>query len=188
MTVQGVNQELANAFKLGQPAGALVSSVEKAGPAAKAGLEPGDIIVKFNDKQIDLPLLVADTKPGTRVAVDVLRDASPKQLEVTVGELKASKVAVAESAAEHARLGLTVRPMTPEERHDLDVTGGVLVENSSGPAATAGIESGDVILAVNGAKVTSPGQFRALTTKAGKSVALLVERDNETMYVAVDIG
>jgi serine protease Do len=190
--VQDVNQNLADAFKLPEPSGALVSSVEKGGPASRAGIEPGDIIVKFNDKKVtsssDLPLLVANTKPGNRVAIDVLRGGSSKQLEVTVGELKSTNLAASKASAEHTGLGLSVRPLTPEEHQDLDVKGGVMVEGSTGPAAMAGIEPGDVILAVNGAKVSNPQQLRTLTAKAGKEFALLVQRENQTMYVPVQIG
>jgi serine protease Do len=193
VTVQQVDQKLANAFRLSQPKGALVSSVEKNGPAAKAGVEPGDIIVKFNDKDVasstDLPLLVASAKPGTEATLGVLRGGTRTRLVATLDKLESSKVASAESAgSEDSRLGLAVRPLTPQERNNLDVAGGVVVEGSSGPAAMAGIEPGDVILGVNGTRVKDPAQLDSLLAKAGKSVALQVQRDNEKLFVGIELG
>ncbi len=193
VTVQEVDQKLANAFKLGLPEGALVNSVEKDGPAAKAGVRPGDVIVKFNDRDIatssDLPLLVASAKPGSQATLEILRGGSREHLNVTLDRLASSEVASADSTGPQAgRLGLAVRPLTPEEKSNLDVSAGVIVENSSGPAAVAGIEPGDVILGVNGTHVTSPQKLRSLVAKAGKSVALQVQRDNEKMFVGIDLG
>ena len=127
VTVQEVDQKLANAFKLGQPEGALVNSVEKDGPAAKAGVRPGDVIVKFNDRDIatssDLPLLVASAKPGSQATLEILRGGSREHLTVTLDRLGSSEVASADSTgAQAGRLGLAVRPLTPQEKSDLDVS------------------------------------------------------------------
>jgi serine protease Do len=192
VTVQEVDQKLADAFKLGQPEGALVNSVEKDGPAAKAGVRPGDVIVKFNDKDIatsDLPLLVASAKPGSQATLEILRGGSREHLTVMLDRLGSSEVASANpTGAQAGRLGLAVRPLTPQEKRDLDVSAGVIVENSSGPAAMAGIEPGDVILGVNGTQVTGPQQLRSLLANAGKSVALQVQRDKEKMFVGIELG
>ena len=193
VTVQEVDQKLANAFKLGQPEGALVNSVEQDGPAAKAGLRPGDVIVKFNDQDIatssDLPLLVSSAKPGSKATLEILRGGSREHLTVMLDRLGSSEVAPADSTGTQAgRLGLAVRPLTAQEKSDLDVSAGVIVQNASGPAAMAGIEPGDVILGVNGTQVTGPQQLRSLLAKSGESVALQVQRDNEKMFVGIDLG
>jgi serine protease Do len=193
VTVQEVNQALAESFGLSKPEGALVSSVEKGGPAEKAGLEPGDVIVRFGDHAIahsaELPSEVADTKPGATVKVEVIRKGATKTLSVTVGEMKDTNVAQNdESGASQGRLGVAVRPLQPEEKRQAGVTGGLLVQNATGPAARAGIQPGDVILSFNGTPVTSVEELRGLVQKAGKNAALLVQRDNSKIFVPVELG
>lgn len=191
--IQDVNQALAESFGLKKTAGALVSSVEKDSPAAKAGIEPGDVIVGYNGNEVgtsaQLPVMVANTKPGEVAKLDVVRKGESKRLEVTVGELKPEKVAAAaDGPANQGRLGVAVRPLTPQERQQAGINGGVVVENSSGAAATAGIQPGDVILSVNNSPVANPEQLRQLVSKAGKRVALLVQREDAKIYVPVELG
>jgi serine protease Do len=191
--IQDVNQALAESFGLKKPAGALVGSVEKDGPAAKAGLMPGDVIVRYNDTEVttssQLPVLVSNTAPGVVARLDVVRKGETKRIVVTVGELKNDKLAVAESAGEaHGRLGVAVRPLSPEEQKQVGVSGGLVVENATGAAATAGIQAGDVILSVNNTPVKNVAQLKELIAKAGKRVALLVQREDAKMYVPVDLG
>ena len=193
VTIQEVNQELANSFGLAQPEGALVSSVEKNSPAAKAGLEPGDIIVSFNGKEIhsssELPPLVAAMTPNTSAKLEVVRHGSHKAFDVTLGELQPATVAAADSGVQpHGRLGLALRPLTPEERRDLDVQNGLAVEQSTGPAAGAGIQAGDVILSINGKPAKSVEQLRSLAAKTGKTVALLVQRNDVRIFIPITIG
>ncbi len=193
VTIQDVNQALADSFGLKQPAGALVSSVEKDSAAAKAGLEPGDVILRYNDKDItsssQLPVLVADTAPGTAAKLEVMRKGETRHIDVTVGELKNAKVASADVAGQdHGRLGVAVRALNPDERKQAGVTGGLVVENATGPAANAGIQPGDMILSLNGTPVKSPEQLKQLVSKAGKHVALLVQRDEAKIFVPVDLG
>ncbi|MCC7487313.1 MAG: DegQ family serine endoprotease [Burkholderiales bacterium] len=193
VTIQDVNQGLADSFGLKKPAGALVSSVQQGSPAARAGIETGDVIVSYGGKAItnsrDLPVLVADTAPGTRTGLDVVRKGQAKRVEVTVGTLKNAKVASAEAEGkEHEPLGLVVRPLEQDERAQAGVTAGVVVEDVTGPAARAGIEPGDVILSLNNSPVTSPAQLRELAQKAGKHVALLVQREDTRIFVPVDHG
>ncbi len=193
VTIQDVNQALADSFGLKKPAGALVSSVEKGGAAAKAGLEPGDVILRYNDKDImsssQLPVLVADTAPGATARLEVMRKGETRHIDVTVGELKNAKVAAADVAGQdHGRLGVAVRALNPDERKQVGVTGGLVVENATGAAANAGIQPGDMILSVNGTPVTSPEQLKQLLSKAGKHVALLVQRDEAKIFVPVDLG
>ena len=193
VTIQNVNQALADSFGLKQPTGALVSSVQKDSPAANAGLEPGDVILSYNDKAItssfELPMLVADTTPGSIARLDVMRNGKTRHVDVIVGTLENAKVASAETAGQkHGRLGLVVRPLNPSEKRQADVSGGLVVEDATGPAANAGIQPGDMILAFDGTPVRSVAQLHELLAKAGKHVALLVERDNAKIYVPVDLG
>ncbi|MBE0625915.1 MAG: Do family serine endopeptidase [Burkholderiales bacterium] len=193
VTIQDVNQALADSFGLKQPAGALVSSVNKDGAAALAGLEPGDVILRYNQKDIanssQLPVLVANTAPGTTATLEVMRNGEMRHIEVTLGASKDAKVAVADVADhDHGRLGVIVRPLNPDERKQADVSGGVVVEDAAGAAANAGIQPGDLILSFNGTPVQSPAQLKQLLAKAGKHVALLVQRDEGRIFVPVDLG
>jgi len=192
VSIQEVNQQLADSFGLKRPGGALVASVEEDGPGAKAGVKVGDVILKFNGHAIssssELPAQVADVKPGSKATLDISRNGSVKEVEVTLGELKGEKVAAADSPdQEHGRLGLAVRPLAPEERQQFGMKG-LVVEEASGPAARAGIQAGDLLLAVNGAPVQSVEQLRSLVAKSGKTMALLIQRDDGKIFVPVDLG
>jgi serine protease Do len=185
VAVQNVNQSLAQSFGLRKPEGALVTSVDGKGPAAKAGIKAGDVILGWNGAPVDesasLPPLVADTAPGQPAKVRIWRDGKEQTLNVTVGTTpdEKDKVASAESPATNSgKLGLVV--------HASD--DGLVVQDASGPAAEAGVQQGDVILAVNNQPVKSVKQLRGVIDKAGKHVALLVQRDDATMYVPIDLG
>jgi serine protease Do len=193
VSVQEVNQSLADSFGLSKPEGALVSAVEKGSPADKAGIEPGDVIVKMNGTPIvessDLPTLVADARPASRARLEIVRKGHTKDVEVTIGTLKEAKIAGnAGGQAEKGGLGLAVRPLDPEEQQQVGVQGGLLVEDVAGPAAQAGIQPGDVILQVNGTPVHSVEQLRSLAARSGKHLALLVQREDARIFVPVDIG
>lgn len=193
VSVQEVNQALANSFGLPKAEGALVGSVDKGGPAAKGGLETGDVILRFNGQQIDrsadLPEFVADSKPGTIANIDVVRNGKPKSLAIKVGEMEVSKLAANTAAGgAQGRLGLAVRPLSPDERQQAGVIGGLVVGEASGPSALAGIQAGDVILSVNGTAVSSAEQLRQLSNKAGKNIALLVQRDGQKIFVPLTLG
>jgi len=194
VTIQNLNQDLAKSFGLEKAQGALVSSVEPDSPAAKAGVEVGDVILKFNGEAISestqLPARVADLKPGTSAKLEVWRQGGTKDLTVTVGAMKDAKVAAADdtSAKPQGKLGLAVRPLTPDEREQSGIKDGLVVESSDGPAARAGVQEGDVILSLNGTPVKSAEQLSTLVTKAGKNVALLVQRGEAKMFVPVQIG
>jgi len=193
VTIQDVNQSLADSFGLSKPEGALVSGVEKGSPADKAGIAPGDVIVKMNGERIaassDLPALVADTKPGSTAQLEIVRKGAHKQVELTVGTLKEPKVASdANDQASKGRLGLAVRPLEPEEQQQAGVEGGLLVEGVSGPAARAGIQPGDVILQVNGTPIRSVEQLREISAKSGKRLAVLVQREDARLFVPLELG
>jgi len=193
VSVQDLNQALSESFGLKNAQGALVSSVEKGSPADKAGLQAGDVILSFNghaiDHSVDLPTLVADTAPGTSKPVEVMRGGKVRTINVTVGEMKQAKNdAPANKAENQGRLGLAVRPLDKDEQKQLGGQNGLLVEDVNGPAAVAGIQSGDVILALNGTPVSSVEQLRKLAGQAGKSVALLVERGDEKIFVPLTLN
>jgi serine protease Do len=193
VAVQGVNQTLAESFGLQKPSGALVSSVDPGGPAAKAGLQAGDVILSVNGTPVndstDLPSQIASLKPGSKATLEVWRDKSKKQSVVTLGSLSDTKLADSGSqGAEPGRLGVSVRPLTPQEKNGTSLTHGLLVQQATGPAASAGIQPGDVILAVNGRPVTSAEQLQQIIAKSGDSVALLIQRDNAQIFVPVDLG
>ncbi len=192
VTVQEVNQALAENFGMKQPGGALVSAVSRNGAAAKAGVEPGDVITKFDGKAItrssDLPPLVAQVKPGATVTLEIWHDGKTKEVKATVGELEdRATVASAKGSASQGKLGVAVRPLSPEEKESGTVTG-VVVEDVAGAAAKAGVRAGDVIVSVNRTAVKSPEHLKELISKAGKTVALLVQREDARIFIPVTIG
>ena len=193
VVAQELTQPLARSFGLDRPAGALVTSVEKNGPAARAGIEPGDVILALNGVKIErsseLPLLIAQTKPGAKVTVEIWRKGARKEVPVTVEELRVEKLALPQPprAQEQARLGIAVRPLTAEESRAVGVAGGLLVEQAAGPAAAAGIQEGDLIIAANGAPVMNNADLSSLLARSGKVVALLVQRGDDKIFVAVEL-
>ncbi|RQH10004.1 DegQ family serine endoprotease [Paraburkholderia dinghuensis] len=194
VAVQSMNQTLANSFGMDKPRGALVSSVDADGPAAKAGLKPGDVILSVNGQAIDdstvLPSVIAGIKPGSKADLQVWRDKATKNVTATIGTLSDKKLASADTpeAQTQGRLGVAVRPLTPDEKSSGSVDHGLVVERAGGAAANAGIQQGDVILAVNGRPVTSAEQLKKMIADAGNSIALLIQRDNAQIFVPVDLG
>ncbi|MBB5020425.1 serine protease Do [Chitinivorax tropicus] len=195
--IQPLTQELAQSFGLKSTDGALVSMVEADGPAAKAGLQPGDVIVAFNNQPVkssnELPLLVANIKPGSKADLKVWRKGREVVVKVTVAEMPTEKmVANADTPqtapAKIARLGLQLSDLSAEQRNELRIRAGVLIEDVEGPAAKAGLETNDVILAVNSNEVASVAQFTKLISRFdGGTIALLVLREGNTLYVPLKL-
>ncbi len=197
VTIQDVNQKLANNFKLPRPMGALVSDVEAGSPAAKAGLQASDVITKLDGREIDrssdLPARISLLKPGSITHLQVWRAGKPVDIDVALGEFKeTSAIAKADVTGDEAgRLGVAVRPLRPDEakRFGSIASGnGLVVEEASGPAAEAGIEPGDVILSFNGQPVQSAEQLKGLIAKAGKNAALLIQRGRARIFVPIELG
>ncbi|MBS1159546.1 MAG: mucD [Proteobacteria bacterium] len=193
VSVQDINQSLAESFGLKKPAGALVSSVEKGSPAAQAGLQPGDVILGVDGREItnpgDLPALIAGMAAGQTAKLQVWRKGVARDIVVKVGTFNEPKVAATEnSEGSKSRLGVASRPLTPEEQRQAEIEGGVLVQEVSGAAARAGIQPGDIIVSVNGERITSAEQLSKLIGKAGKRVALLVERGDSRLFVPIELG
>jgi serine protease Do len=191
--IQEVTQPLAGSFGMKTATGALVTQVEKGSPAEAAGLKAGDVVLKLDGKAIErsgeLARRIAETKPGTRATLELWREGGAKEVAVTVGEAKDAKLAAsAAQPAAQGKLGVAVRPLSAEERKENGGTDGLVVESVSGPAEKAGIQRGDVILAVNGTPVKTVDELKGLVNGAAKSIAVLVQRDDAQLYVPVNMG
>jgi serine protease Do len=192
VSIQPLNQDLAESFGLERPDGALVSTVAPNSGAAKAGLKSGDVITKINGEPIlepgTLSSRVGLARPGDKVTLEVWRD---KKLQTIVATLGAStdKLEVAKSgeAGSGEKLGLALRPLNRDERGEVGANG-LVVENADGAAAKAGVEQGDVVLAVNGKPVASIDEVKAILATKPKRVALLIWRDGARIFFPVNLG
>jgi serine protease Do len=199
VTIQDVNAQLAESFGLDRPRGALVSSVENDGPAAKAGLLAGDVILGVNGRPIErygeLSGTIAAMKPGADATLQVWRGGRQQAFPVKVAELKEQQQQAKATgqggkgrAAElPSVLGLSVRPLEPQEKEQADTKGSLVVEEASGPAASAGVQPGDIIIGVNGKSVKTVKELQDTTKAAGKNVALLIQRDDAQIFVPLRI-
>lgn len=194
VTIQELSQPLAESFGLSRPDGALVSSVAPGTAAAKAGIEPGDVILKYNNQPIarsgDLPTLVGLGAPGDKATMEVWRGGKKIDLATTLTVAKDVTIAgdVGEKGVTQARLGVAVRALTDEEKRGAHLGSGVVVEQVAGAAARAGIEAGDVIVSVNGTAVKSVEQLQTLVAKDSKHLALLIQRSGEKIFIPVALG
>ena len=194
VTIQEVTPDLAESFGMEKATGALVSGVEKGAAADKAGIQPGDVILKFNGTAVPqssaLPPLVSDSAPGSQATVTVWRKGKSQELRMALGNMDVAQAGPDASAPEaKGQLGLAVRPLTREERSEAQVAGGLVVEDvADGPAKQAGLQPGDVILAVNGEMATGVDTLKSQLGKNHKRMALLVLRGDERMFVPVAVG
>ena len=202
VVIQEVSKELADSLGLSKAMGAVVNAVEKGGPADKAGLEPGDVILRFDGKPIntsaDLPRLVAATKPGTRSTIQVWRKGTTRDIAVTVGEMLEEKAAgnrqgrgAKPSEQPANRLGLVVSELTAEQKRDLKMSSGLLIEDVRGTGSRADLRPGDVIIAVisKGAttEIKTVDQFNKLLAQfeKGSNVTLLIRRGEMQTFVTI---
>ncbi|HEY6643807.1 DegQ family serine endoprotease [Povalibacter sp.] len=196
VSIQEVDAQLADSFGLDRPHGALVGMVESDSPGAKAGIKAGDVILKVDGAEIEtssqVPAIIASTKPGTPVKIEVWRDGGTKVVTARPEEIKdeAQQVAARGGADvdSASKLGLAIRPLAPEEKRAAETEGAILVEDVGGPAADAGVRPGDIILGVNGTRVKSVQELQKAASKSGKIVALLIQRDNAQIFVPVRVG
>ncbi len=199
IAIQEITKELAESFAMKNTNGALVAGVEKNGPADKGGLEAGDVITKFDGKPIlvsaDLPRAVGATKPGKVAAVEILRKGNTKTLNIGVGEMPSDGSEAAtpnnkpSGKVEANKIGLTLKELTVQQKKKLNGKNGLLVIDSVGAAAQAGIRRGDVILGLNNNESQSVEQFNKQinAVAAGKTVAVLVLRGENTLYVPIKV-
>ncbi|HSC80613.1 MAG TPA: PDZ domain-containing protein, partial [Chitinolyticbacter sp.] len=192
-----VNEELAKGFGLAKANGALVSSVEKDGPADKAGVKPGDIIQKFNGQNVvtssDLPRLVTEVKPGAVAKLTVWREKAARELAVTVGEMDQADRASAGreyrggKKEESNRFGLSVRELNARQLKELGVKFGLGVVGANGAAARSGIMQGDVIVGIGGTELSSADQLKKAldALKPGQTLALRVLRQGGSLFVSL---
>ncbi|MGV7209110.1 DegQ family serine endoprotease [Oxalobacteraceae bacterium A2-2] len=195
VSVQEVNQGFADSFNLATPEGALVANVERGGAADKAGLKPGDVIRKVNGNKIvgsaDLPAIVGLALPGDKMTLEVWRQGKNVELPVVLGNAADKAAPGADqraSASAPLKLGLALRPLDPVEKRQSGIPGGLVIEDANGAAASAGVIPGDVLLSVNGRPVNSVEQVREVVGKSDKSVALLIQRGDEKIFIPVRLG
>jgi serine protease Do len=194
VVIQNVDQGLADSFGLPNPEGALVSSVEKGGAAAQAGVEPGDVILKLNGEPVntssELPAVVAGLQPGTTVKLELWRNHAAREVSVKLAEMDDKRTAsnVDHGSQAGGKIGLAVRPLTSEEQRQAKTQGGLLVEQAKGPALNAGLQPGDIVIAANGAPVSSVADLKSAVEKSKSHIALLVQRGENRLFVPVRVG
>ena len=195
-----INENVAEALKLPTKNGTLVSRIEKGGPAEKAGLKDGDIVLNFNgiavEKSTELRRLAAATKPGSNVNLKIWRKGTTKDYPITLAELPQSDTPAVETKTQREKktadkstptFGLTVRSLDNEQKKDFGITFGIVIEKAEGPSARAGLQTGDIILTVNNQDVDAAQDFKKIIEKAdsSKDVVVLARRENITQYIAI---
>ncbi|MBP9956224.1 DegQ family serine endoprotease [Geopseudomonas guangdongensis] len=201
VVIQEVNKDLAESFGLDKPAGALVAQVLENGPAAKGGLQVGDVILSMNGQPIvvsaDLPHLVGTIKPGARVTLDIVRGGARKKLDLAVGALPEEGEALAGAAGQEGparssnRLGVTVVDLSAEQQRALEVEGGALIrEVQNGPAALIGLRPGDVITHLNNESIDSARTFGKVAEALPKnrSVSMRVLRQGRASFITFKLS
>jgi serine protease Do len=200
VVIQEVNKDLAESFGLDKPAGALVAQVLDGGPAAKGGLQVGDVILSLDDKPIimsaDLPHLVGGLKPGSKVVLDVVREGTRKKLQLTIGTLPedgAELSGLESPGVERSsnRLGVKVIELTAEQKSALDLKGGVVIkEVLEGPAALIGLRPGDVITHLNNQAIDSAKTFAqvAQSLPKNRSVSMRVLRQGRASFITFKLA
>ena len=201
--IQELTKELADSFGLSESNGALVVAVQKDSPAEKAGVAVSDVILQFDGKEVDssadLPRIVGNTKPGSRVSMQVWRDGKIKKISITVGEIPSEEENAvngeekSNKSTKHInRLGFALSELTPDQKEQLEVSSGLLVEDvKAGAAASrAGIQPGDVILGLNNKDIDSIKHFNKLLEKIerGRNIALLIRRGEMTTFITMKLG
>jgi serine protease Do len=191
--VQTMDQSLADSFKLKAPNGALVAKVVPDSAAAQAGIKAGDVILKFDGTPIvdagQLSARVGVAAPGDKASLEVWREGKTLSLSATIGNAAEATTADNNTGeGSQGRLGLSLRPLNPDERRQAGVSGGLVVEDAEGHAAEAGIQPGDVVLSIDGTPVESVSQLRKLVQDHGAQVALLIQRGDARLFVPVTLG
>lgn len=198
VVIQEVTRELADSFGLNKASGALISAVEKGGPADKAGIQASDVILKFDGKVVamskDLPRIVAATQPGSKVAVQLWRKGATKEVSLTVAEMpgdgRTARASKHDSSGEQiARLGINVTELTGEQKSQLEIEGGLLIDEVRGANARGELQRGDIILDLGNTPIVSVEQLNNLlkTIPKGRTVALRVRRGETISYIPIKL-
>ncbi|WP_416200112.1 DegQ family serine endoprotease [Undibacterium sp. 5I1] len=192
-----LSKDVAESIGLSKAQGALVSRVEPGAPADKAGIQDGDVILKFNgvaiEKSSDLPRIVGMVKPGSKATISIWRKGAARELSVVVAEAEADNKVAAKTDKKPKReqatnvLGIFVTDMTDAQKKELPGASGVVIDSVEGPAAQAGLQQGDIILTLNNVDVKDAKQFAAMVAKldAKKAAVLLVRRDNISKFIPI---
>jgi serine protease Do len=194
VSVQDIGQQLAQSFGLAIPHGALISAVEPHSPSERAGLKPGDVIMSVNGRPIDhsydLPAVISQLPPGSEAHLGIWHDRHDVQVAVRTVLLEDTPAQADRSPVsdDGGKLGLAVRPLDPSEQQELHTRGRLLVEEVSGPALAAGLQAGDVVLGVNGSGVSTVADLKREVARAGRNVALLIQREDAQIYIPIDLG
>lgn len=194
--IDQVSKEVAESIGLAKSQGALVTRVEAGGPAEKAGLQDGDVILKFNgvavEKSSDLPRMVGGTKPGSKAVISIWRKGAARELSVTVAEIEADKTAQksdkkGKKELTSNALGIYVSDLSDAQRKEMPGGVGVVIDSVEGPAAQVGLRPGDIILTMNNADVKDAKQFTSMLSKVDpkKAVVLLVRRGDTSQFVPI---
>ena len=198
VVIQEVTHELAESFGLNKMSGALITAVEKGGPADKAGIQASDVILKFDGKLVgvskDLPRMVAATQPGSKVAVQLWRKGATKEVSLTIAEMpgdgRVVRTSKNDSVGEQiARLGIGVVELTVEQKKQLEIEGGLLIDEVRSGNIRSELQRGDIILALGNTPITGVEQLNGVlkTIPKGRNVALLVRRGEATSYMAIKL-
>ncbi len=197
ISIQPITRDLADSFGLDRTRGALVANVEPGSPADRAGVQAGDVVLSVDGREVadsyDLPKVIGNLPPGKAVRLKVWRQGAERDVTATLGE-QADAEAVAQNDQERDaspvrdRIGLVVRPLSGSEARQLGVSRGLIVGDADGPAAQAGIQPGDAILAVNGQPVGSAEELAKLLERAKGRIALLIQRGENRLFVPIRIG
>ncbi len=195
VNIEPVDAGWAEAFGLDRPRGALVQRVGKGGPAERAGIRPGDVILSVDGRPVEsdtaLPSMISAVKPGGTVELEVWSDKKLRKVSVRVEEMKEDGATAANlqgrggAAAEPTSLGLSVRPLNAQERQQVETEGSLVVEEVSGAAEVAGVQPGDIILGVSGVRVKTPAELAAAVARSGRVVPLRIQRGEDETFVAI---
>ncbi len=198
VVIQQVTRELADSFGLLNTSGALISAVEKGGPADKAGIQASDVILKFDGKVVsvskDLPRMVAAMQPGSKVNVQLWRKGATKEVSLTIGEMPGDGRVVRSSkndssSVQITRLGIGVVELTEEQKKQLQIEGGLLIDEAKGVNVRSELQRGDIILALGNTPIVSIEQLNGVlkAIPKGRNVALLVRRAETASYIAIKL-